>query len=384
MTEIQRNTWERLRQEPFFELRRAGRFLVAELKGAHHVISTSVRHGGWTEYVGWLVNHQSCEGTAHGARHRVVTEAGLDGYHDRVCHEVDVPADRTAVMGTAANMNYVAIVRESDEEVSVTAAVTAGVEGNATTAGEPATWRESDAGMQKVPAYAGTINTMLLINRPLTAAAMARVIVTMTEGKTAALQRLAVPSKLHIDLATGTGTDQYCIAAPVSGPKALTSASPHMKLGEIIGRATREATLEALRWQNGLEVSYTRGVFHALGRFGVREATLFEDIAPLLSEGDLELLKKNSKAAFYEPLVGAAAHALAVVCDRVRYGTLPESIANDAMAQQAASLAANLAAQVHRWPEFRSALRPHATGDVKALVLRAVALGWSEKWRTGD
>ena len=225
---------------------------------------------------------------------------------------------------------------------------------------------------------------MLLINRPLTPAALARVVVTMTEGKTAALQRLAVPSKLHIDLATGTGTDQYCIAAPVSGGKVLTSASPHMKLGEIIGSATREATLEALRWQNGLEVSYTRGVFHALGRFGVREATLFDDIAPFLSEGDLELLKKNSKAAFYEPLVGAAAHALAVVADRVRYGTLPASVADDAMAQQAATLAANLAAQAHRWSEFRSQLRPYATGDVKALVLRAVALGWSEKWRTGD
>ena len=53
------------------------------------------------------------------------------------------------------------------------------------------------------------------------------------------------------------------------------------------------------------------------------------------------------------------------------------------MAQQAAALAANLAAQVHRWAEFRALLRPHADGDVKSLVLRAVALGWSEKWRTG-
>ena len=74
---------------------------------------------------------------------------------------------------------------------------------------------------------------------------------------------------------------------------------------------------------------------------------------------------------FYEPLVGAAAHALATVCDRVRYGTLPDGVAPDAMVQQAASLAANLAAQVHRWPEFRATLRPHATGDVKTLVLRA-------------
>ncbi len=384
MTQQIAREWERLRDEPLFELRRAGRFVVAELRAPHHVISTSVRNGGWTTGVGWLVNHQSCEGTAHADRHREIADAGMEAYHDRVCGEVGVPADRAAVMGTAANMNYVAIAREDDGDVSVTAAVTAGVEGNATTAGEPATWRESEAGVQKLAAQAGTINTLLLINRPLTPPALARVVVTMTEGKTAALQRLAVPSKLHIDLATGTGTDQYCIAAPAAGASPLTSASPHMKFGEIVGLAARNATMEALRWQNGLEMSYTRGVFHALGRYGVREATVFEDIAPFLGTEDLELLRKNSKAAFYEPLVGAAAHALAAVADRVRYGTVPASVAVDALAQQAATMAANLAAQPHRWPGFRSALAPHAAGDVKTLVLRAVALGWSEKWRTGD
>jgi adenosylcobinamide amidohydrolase len=375
--------WELLLQQPSFELRRSGRFLVADLKEPHQVLSTSVRHGGQVDHLRHLLNHQSCEGTAHHDRHRAMTEAGMDAYHDRVCAEVALPPDQTAVMGTAANINYVAVVREVDEELAVTAAVTAGVEGNATAAGEPATWRETGTGVQKVPAYAGTINTILLIGRPLTPAALARVVVTMTEGKSAALHRLAVPSKLHVDLATGTGTDQYCVAAPSSGVRALTSASPHMKLGELVGLATRNATIEALRWQNGLEASYTRGVFHALGRYGVKEATLFEDIAPLLNETDLELLKRNAKSAFYEPLVGAAAHALATVCDRVRYGTIPDGVAADAMVQQAAALAANLAAQVHRWPEFRATLRPHANGDVKALVLRALALGWSEKWRTG-
>jgi adenosylcobinamide amidohydrolase len=373
--------WEVVLQQHSFELRRSGRFLVADLLQPHHVLSTSARNGGQVDWVRHLVNHQSCEGTAHGDRHRVMVEDGLDVYHDRVCAEVALAPDATAVMGTAANMNYVALVTEVDEELAVTAAVTAGVEGNATTAGDPATWRENENGIQKVPAYAGTINTMLLINRPLTPATLARAAVTMTEGKSAALLRLAVPSKRHIDLATGTGTDQFCLAAPLSGGPPLTSASPHMKLGELVGLATRNAVLEALRWQNGLEASYTRGLFHALGRYGVKEATIFDDIAPLVGDADLELLKKNAKSVFYEPVVGASAHALATVCDRIRYGTIPEAVAADAMVQQAAAIAANLAAQVHRWPEFRSMLRPHATGDVKALVLRAVALGWSEKWR---
>src|SRR5262249_57263683 len=130
-----------------------------------------------------------------------------------------------AVMGTAANMNYAATSSEADGGLTVTAVVTAGVEGNATAAGEPATWRETESGIQKVPAYAGTINTMLIVDRPLTPAALARVAVTMTEGKSAALQRLAVPSKLHIDLATGTRTDQYCIAAPSGGAPPPTSPS---------------------------------------------------------------------------------------------------------------------------------------------------------------
>jgi adenosylcobinamide amidohydrolase len=310
-----------------------------------------------------------------------MTEGGLDAYHDLTCREAALPAELTATMGTAANMNYAAIVSEVDEDLTVTAAVTAGVEGNATTAGEPASWRESDEGIRKVPAYTGTINVQLAINRPVTPAALARAVMTMTEGKSAALQRLAVPSKRHADLATGTGTDQYCIAAPVSGGSALTSASPHMKLGELIGRATRNATIEALRWQNGLEVSYTRGVFHALGRYGVSEATVFDDVAPFLTDSDLELLKKNARAVFYEPLVGAAAHALATVCDRVRHGTIPSAVAADAMTQQAALLAANLAARVPQWSALRHLLRPYATGDVKTLVAKAIALGWSEKWR---
>ena len=306
------------------------------------------------------------------------------------------------MMGTAANMNYAALVATEDDGVEVIAAVTAGVEGNATCAGDPAGWRETETGMQKVPPYAGTINTMLVFNASLTSSALARVVVTMTEAKSAALAQLSIPSRQSLDLATGTGTDQYCIAAPSVGPRQLTSASTHVKLGELIGVAVRNATLEALRWQNGLEASYTRGVFHALGRYGLRENSFFEDISGLLDDGDLELLRKNSKSVLFEPLVGAAAYAIAAVLDRVRHGTLPASVARDAIIQQAATLAASLAGRPDRWPEFRSALHastlhrgpgpsgpggpgPFGLGDLgeaKNIVLAAIALGWRQKWRS--
>src|SRR5687768_16455709 len=303
-------TWETLLEQREFTLRRSGRYLVAELAVPHNVLATSLVHGGLTDHVRFLMNHQSCEGAGHHGLHQLIAEIGHAGYHDRICADASLPADATVTMGTAAYMNYAAAVTETDDEVDVIAVVTAGVEGNATCAGDPANWRETDAGLQKVPVHAGTINTMMLVTRPLTPGALTRAAMTITEGKSAALQRLAVPSRQSMDLATGTGTDQFCIAAPAGSTGVRTSTSPHVKLGELIGRSVREATQEALRWQNGLEPSYTRGVFHALGRYGIKEATFIEDIAPLLDPPRLELLRKNLKALMYEPLVGAAAHAL--------------------------------------------------------------------------
>ncbi len=373
-------SWETLARGRTANVRRRGRFLVAELHGPHLVISTSVCNGGQTDRVRFLLNHQSCEGAGHEARAHALFARDPSAYHDAVCAEGDVPADQTAVMGTAANMNYAAIATERDEDVSVTAVVTAGVQHNATCAGDPAHWRETRDGIVKVPAVAGTINTMLIVDVPVTSAALARAIVTMTEGKSAALQRLAIPSGASPDLATGTGTDQFCIASPLRDDPPLTSASPHMKFGEIIGLAVRTATMEALRWQNGLEASYTRSVFHALGRYGLDEHTIADALASHMSAADLELLRRNSKSAFYEPMAGAAAHALAAVLDRARHGTLPETVIRDVTIQHAATLATALAAQPHRWAEFRARLHDADGVEPKTIILAAIALGWSEKW----
>jgi adenosylcobinamide amidohydrolase len=374
-------SWHVLTERPTFVLRRRGRFLIAELVGDHRVLSTSPCHGGQTSHVRFIVNHQSCEGRGHDEHHRAITDGGDATYHDRTCAEAEVPGSETVTMGTAANMNYAAVTTMSDGDVEVTAVVTAGVESNATCAGDPAAWREAPSGVEKVPLCAGTINTMLLASVPLTDGALARAVVTMTEGKSAALQRLAIPSRQSRDLATGTGTDQYAIAAPVTGTPAFKFTGAHVKLGELIGRATCDATVEALRWQNGLEPSYTRGLFHALGRYGLVEKTFLDDIRPFLGNADLELLEKNMKAVLYEPMAGAAAHALAAVLDRVRHGSLPPSAKRDACVQQAALLAANLAAKPDAWPHYRSRLADISTEEPQTLILAAIALGWSGKWR---
>ena len=187
-------------------------------------------------------------------------------------------------------------------------------------------------------------------------------------------------SRYSLDLATGTTTDQFCIAAPLDGgiPRRYTGTGT--KLGEDIGTAVRDATLEALRWHNGLELSYTRGVFHALGRYGVKEDQFQTEIAPYFSESDLELLRKNRNAVMYEPLVWAAAYALASILDRCRYGVFPPGAAQEALRQQAACLAASLAGRIDAWPDFHSRLTEVDVEQPKRLVLAAIALGWSQKW----
>ena len=171
---------------------------------------------------------------------RSSTRSGTTAITRSVCGEASVPPEQTAMMGTAANMNYAA-VRDRDRRSR------RGHRGRhrrrrRRTRPAPAIrrhWRETDAGMREGARLRRHDQHDAARQPPLTPAALARAVVTMTEGKSAALQRLAVPSRQSPDLATGTGTDQYCIAAPVGTGRALTSASPHVKLGELIGLRRR-------------------------------------------------------------------------------------------------------------------------------------------------
>ena len=363
-----------------FIARRFSRYLVVELLSPHRVLSTSAHRGGQQEGLRFLANHQSCEAGGDTVRHELIARLGLVAYHHQVCDEIGIDPDLTAVMGTAANMAYAAHRCATFEELRADALVTAGVSGNAARAGDPAQWKETDEGWRRISPYEGTINTILLLNHPVTPSAHARAVVTMTEAKAVALAELAVPSLYSPTIATGTGTDQFCLAAPIDGErKAKDSTSTHVKFGEIIGVAVKEAVKEALRWQNGLEASYTRSIFHALGRFGFTEQRALARLAELLPEQQYVLLEKNQKAVFYEPGVSAAAYAFAAVLDRVAFGALPAGLANETLRHQAACLACSLAARPQDWPTFWRELGEPPDDPVE-LVFRAVALGWKSKW----
>jgi adenosylcobinamide amidohydrolase len=354
--------------------------VIVELNSTHRVASTSSCVGGLKDDIRHLVNHQSCEGSGHNDRFLVIHEAGLDGYHHKVCEELELAPQRTAVMGTAANMIYSAHETAAFDEFRVDAIVTAGVEGNAATSGDPSQWVETPSGWSKAPQVAGTINTMVIVNQPLKPEAQVRAILTMTEGKSAALMELGISSRYSQDLATGTGTDQICLAAPiVEGAYEYVATNAHSKLGELLGTAVRAATKDALRWQNGLEPSFTRSLMHALRRFGFSEASFLAEMQKRLPASSMELLEKNKNSVIYEPQVAASAYAFAAVVDRVRFGTLPSSAARDVLRQQAANMATSLAAMPESWYRFWEQLHVELDRPLDAIY-DAAALGWTAKW----
>ena len=364
-----------------FCARRSGRFVVVTLLAPHRVISTSAHCGGEREDLLYLVNHQSCEAKADTSRMAHISEIGLVAYHREVCNELGIAPDRAALMGTAANMAYAAHRFVEFGNLRADAIVTAGVSGNSARAGDPAQWTETDEGWERVSPYAGTINIILLLNRPVTPPALARAVATMTEAKSAALAELAVPSRYSATIATGTGTDQFCLAAPLDPARRPRDATgPHVKLGEIIGVCVSDAIKEALRWQNGLEPSYTRGLFHALGRFGLTKRRALEAMETLLPQEQYAALEANQRAVFFEPGVGAAAYALAAVLDRIAFGTIPEGLARETLRQQAACLACALAARPQDWATTYAQLAGQHFDDPVDLALLAVALGWKAKW----
>jgi adenosylcobinamide amidohydrolase len=147
------------------------------------------------------------------------------------------------LLSTAADPRCLAIETRKYGPLTVTALVTAGAGSNAMRAGtDYGDWLED----KKVPRRPhGTINVVLIVNVDLTPAALARLIITVTEAKTAALQDLGIRSTYTpAVLATGTGTDEAVIVAGLG--RRQSQAGGHTKLSELVARAVHAAVLKAL------------------------------------------------------------------------------------------------------------------------------------------
>ena len=167
---------------------------------------------------------------------------GANGYADEASKVNNRSIEKTALLLTAADMDNLCIVKKVYRDMEVYALVTAGVRGNAMR-------MSRDIGAWYEP---GTINIIIMTNMHLTQRAMSRAIITVTEGKTAALTDLDIRSSYTglINGATGTGTDNITIVEG-RGTK-IDFTGGHTKMGELIASAVREAVQQAIYKQNGI------------------------------------------------------------------------------------------------------------------------------------
>jgi len=148
---------------------------------------------------------------------------------------------RTVALMTGAQVVRAGHALAARDGVIVGAWCTAGVS-NALRAGDRAT---------VLSTHAGTINLIVVVNRPLTRAAMVEAVQIATEARVLAVLEAGIESVRSGQPATGTGTDCIAIAAPMQALarslRAERYCGKHTLLGELIGRAVLESCKRAIR-----------------------------------------------------------------------------------------------------------------------------------------
>ncbi len=266
------------------EVHRYYKCIAVIFKGKRKVLSTSAINGGYREDLRAVFNHDIKPGEGMAC---VLKAPTYEGHLRIVAAELGFNPDFTAGIGTAASMDNVSLIVESDNGLSVTAIVTGGVEVNGGRAGDPATYDERNVQGESKEG-SGTINIILEINANLTPGALVGALLTCTEAKSAALQELMAPSKYSTGLATGTGTDGTILISNAASPISLTNAGKHAKLGELIGRAVKKAVKEALFKQTGLDSRYQKSILRRFARYGLNEENLWQKYCQIVRSGRKE------------------------------------------------------------------------------------------------
>ena len=235
--------------------------IVIYFSGARKILSTSLYNGGYHDDYTAVYNYDAKQGAG------MPCEMLADTYveHMRlVSKRLALDPDKVSGMGTAASMENAVVEALSFKELTVTAIVTGGIETNGGRAGDPADYYKP---MSK-PKY-GTINIMLLLDCDMPEGTMARALVTCTEAKTAAIQELLEGSKYSNGIATGSGTDQTIIIANSESNLYMEGAGKHSKLGELIGKAVKNAVKKAL-------AAKQHDVFRRLKRFDIKPGDMWQ------------------------------------------------------------------------------------------------------------
>jgi adenosylcobinamide amidohydrolase len=201
------------------------RTLVVFLPVAYRVLSWAPLAGGLVE-AQTILNHQ--------VRTDEYPASEPDVYLQALARRLELAPP---VVGLMTGVKMERLVRHLGQQAPFTVEcfATVGLT-NALAVGDPATYDESP----------GTINLILVIDRPLTPAALVEAAAIATEAKVRALYTAGVKSTVSDRYATGTGTD--CVAIACSpGEPAYRYCGKHTQLGALLGRVVYEAMTEGLQ-----------------------------------------------------------------------------------------------------------------------------------------
>lgn len=243
---------------------------IFSFPGRTKVLSTSPLNGGITTDLSYALNINCMNGAYE-------CEMLGDTYEeDLAAHarKMDIDPAATTALSTAAWTELCAVEEASFRDLTVTAAVTGGIDSNGMGPGDPAFYYEEEGSYELLPP--GTINIFLYINQNLTDPAMVRALVICSEAKAAAVSELLLGSVYSEAIATGSGTDGTVIAADMESPHTLTDASGHSKLGELIGKAVKSAVKQALLKQTAASGPRQFQLLTRTSRYGITAGTLWD------------------------------------------------------------------------------------------------------------
>ncbi|MDU9047355.1 MAG: adenosylcobinamide amidohydrolase [Candidatus Electrothrix sp. Rat3] len=244
-------------------------------------------------------------------------EQGLATLNESVRKVLGLNAESTAMLFTGADMDNLAVVKKSYQDMEVIALVTAGVTGNAMrmSVDEGLFYEPDSLDREKIKKKKpGTINILLLSNMQLSPRAMTRALITATEAKSAALQDMDIRSGVspRNNQATGTGTDNIIVLEGAGLP--IDSSGGHTKMGELIARAVYAGVQQAMHLQNGLVSK--RSVFQRLKErkidLGVLSRHFIEKVG---KKGDAKILRQRVEQLLLEPKYAGFLTAIMAVSD---------------------------------------------------------------------
>lgn len=264
------------------KLEKYKRCLVAKFAGKRKVMGTSAWHnGGYQENLTAIFNHDVNPGPSKTCPYCNQTEEDRKQF---ITEELGLDYDTTAYMATIVSMDHAVIETMTYDEITVTSVVTASLEVNAGRVGEEATCYERYG--KSISLKPGTINIMVFCNCDMTPGCMARVIMTATEAKTAAIQELMIPSLRSSGIATGSGTDNIMVIADAESKNTLTYAGKHGKLGELVGKTVMSAVKTALHKHMGVSADTQHNVIARTGRYGITKEVFEQRVKELPDEYD--------------------------------------------------------------------------------------------------